>query len=160
RGPGIRVPTSAPKSHEKSRDSSWGFSVLNRMHSSVALRLSYGELYLKMDKSQRTVCLLTAAAPVPVLNRPPLAQRRQKWYLSHRARAGAAPADKWIATGGKQDGTYGMEGPGQARLQGGVQAAAQRELARNGTRATRGRHMILTQLLSDRIATRLFCRLH
>src|SRR5699024_1923767 len=152
RGPGIRVPTSAPKSHEKSRDSSWGFSVLNRMHSSVALRLSYGELYLKMDESQRTACLLTAAAPVPVLNRPPLAQRRQKWYLSHRARAGAVPADKWIATGGKQDGTYGMEGPGQARLQGGVPAAAQRDLARNGTGAERGRHLQLQHLLCERRA--------
>ena len=32
RGPGIRVPTSAPKSHEESQDSSWDFSVLRRLH--------------------------------------------------------------------------------------------------------------------------------
>ena len=32
RGPGIRVPASAPKSHEESQDSSWDFSVLSRLH--------------------------------------------------------------------------------------------------------------------------------
>ena len=32
RGPGIRVPTSAPKSHEKPEDFSWDFSVLSRLH--------------------------------------------------------------------------------------------------------------------------------
>ena len=32
RGPGIRVPSSAPKSHEESQDSSWDFLFVRRLH--------------------------------------------------------------------------------------------------------------------------------
>ena len=32
RGPGIRVPSSAPKSHEESQDSSWDFPFSGALH--------------------------------------------------------------------------------------------------------------------------------
>ena len=32
RGPGIRVPSSAPKSHEESQDSSWDFPFIRHLH--------------------------------------------------------------------------------------------------------------------------------
>ena len=39
RGPGIRVPSSAPKSHEESQDSSWDFLFILKLHGFCTVRI-------------------------------------------------------------------------------------------------------------------------